>query len=458
LIWDQDLEQQILGSLLSAPKCIPVAAEELTRTDFFLPTHQAIFDSICQLHNQSQTVDPFVVADLLRDNSEFRQRGGRSYLLTLTGLAHVVSDIRDHAALLRRIGLEREGQIIAQGYLSGEVNIEDLHDRTEELLGRSTCSISPLLTLRELFERTPDEPEWLVRGLVARGSITELTAKIKQGKTTFVLAMIAALLASNDFLGLSTSRVPVLYLTEERPSTFTHACRRVGLDPSDDFHLLLRQDSPGDWAKVGTLVLRETERLGVGLVVVDTLSDWAGLKADEENSSGAAHSAMRPLQAVAAKDVGVIVLRHEKKGTASDLADSSRGSSAFGGAADILLALRPGKGAGSGNRRQLISRGRYDDCPGELMLEMQDGEYARVGAGRRLSKKEAKDEILARLPHSVEEALSREQVETLCPEVSKTTIKESLGEIAGAGLLCRQTKLLADPRAYGYWIESGDEA
>ena len=31
------------------------------------------------------------------------------------------------------------------------------------------------------------------------------------------------------------------------------------------------------------MVLREAKRLDAGLVVIDTLSDWAGLKADEEN-------------------------------------------------------------------------------------------------------------------------------------------------------------------------------
>jgi hypothetical protein len=332
-----------------------------------------------------------------------------------------------------------------------------LHQAIGQLLERSAPSASPILSLAELLERTPSEPEWIVRGLLARESITDLAAKIKLGKTHFTLAMIAAILRGQDFLGIPTTRTRVLYLTEERQPTFSAACRRVGLKPGDNLHVLLRSDAPRDWNVTGAIVLREAKRLSVGLVVIDTLSDWAGLKADEENDAGTALAAMRPLQAIAAAGPAVIDLRHDRKGPSADLADSSRGSSAFGGAADILLGLRPATGAGHPNRRQLIGLGRFDDVPADLAIELVDGKYVFLGEGRGIAKRDARQTVLGVLPRHRGEAVSTNEISELCSEVRDTTLKETLKQLVAEGLVRRERPLLPDPRAFGYWLASDGE-
>ena len=175
-------------------------------------------------------------------------------------------------------------------------------------------------------------------GYLARGAITELDAKIKTGKTHFTCDLICAVLAGVDFLERRTSPTPVLYLTEERPATFRTALKRVGLDDTD-LHLAFRSNTKVPWARMGQAVVARAKALGVGLVVIDTLSDWSGLEADKENDAGAALAAMRPLQEMAAAGLAVLVLRHERK-SGGQVGESARGSSAFGGAADILLSLR----------------------------------------------------------------------------------------------------------------------
>lgn len=71
---------------------------------------------------------------------------------------------------------------------------------------------------------------WIVPPWVAALSITEVTGKAKvAGKTTFLLAAVACILRGELFLGHPTQRVRVVYLTEERPATFSAALKRAGL-------------------------------------------------------------------------------------------------------------------------------------------------------------------------------------------------------------------------------------
>ena len=77
----------------------------------------------------------------------------------------------------------------------------------------------PFVTAADMGDDGDFEVPWIVPGIVAEGSITELVAKIKAGKTTFIFDLCSAVLAGADFLGKPTSKRRVVYLTEQsRPS------------------------------------------------------------------------------------------------------------------------------------------------------------------------------------------------------------------------------------------------
>jgi DnaB-like helicase N terminal domain/AAA domain len=452
--WDKNIEELVLGCLLLNNKALPTVVALLRPEDFYLRSHQKIFAAVCALYAENVPADPFTVGDHLRGDDDFEGAGGRDYLLLLAQLPVAVGDARRHAEILKRTSIERTAGGLTHQYLLGSLDLSGLTEALG-LLHQETTAVSPVLSVRELYDQVPPEPAWIVKGLLAREAITDLAAKIKLGKTHFALSMIAAILAGTDFLGFPTTRTNVLYLTEERQSTFTAACRRVGISPGEGFHILLRSRAPRDWASTGALVLKEARRLEVGLVAVDTLSDWAALGTDEENDAGAALAAMRPLQTLAGTGIGILDLRHDRKGVSSDLADSARGSSAFGGAADILLGLRPAKGAGHPNRRLLMGQGRFDGIPPELTVELVDGQYVSLGEGRAIAKRDARESVLRVLPERREEALSANEVEALCPEIGNTTLKETLRQMADEGLIGRDRGLLPDRRAYGHWRVAG---
>jgi hypothetical protein len=239
----------------------------------------------------------------------------------------------------------------------------------------------PWHTAKELAASVSAEPAWIAEPYIAGGAITDLGARVKLGKTRLTLESVAAILRGGLFLGRPTRRVPVVYLTEEAGSTFRQALARAGLLESADLHILLRHDARGTkWPDVVAAAVEKCRETSAQLLIVDTLPDWAEMRGDEENNSGRALEAMQPLRDAAASGLAVVMLRHERK-AGGPVGNSTRGSSAFAGSADILLSLKPADGAAGTTRRLLEGVGRFDGIPAGLTLDLVDGHYVALGEG-----------------------------------------------------------------------------
>ncbi len=305
-------------------------------------------------------------------------------------------------------------------------------------------------TARELAASTPEEPEWLARGIVARGVLTELSAKIKVGKTTFYGHLVRAMLNSEPFLGRETKSAPVVLLTEERQSTIRDWLHRVGLEDEGRLHILHRYDTRSlTWPDIVDQAVAYARTVDAGLLIVDTLPDWAGVRGDSENDAGAALEAMAPLQDAAASNLAVLAVRHDRKG-GGEIGDSARGSSAYGGAVDIILGLRRADSKEHENRRVLLGVGRFDDIPSELTIELQNDRYVSLGSGVDVERQKAKEKILDALPENGEGLMSEgEVVEKV--DMPRTTVRRALEDLTGSGKITRHnTGAGSSGRAAGY--------
>ena len=114
-----------------------------------------------------------------------------------------------------------------------------------------------------------------------------------------------------------------------------------------------------------------------------------GLGAEAEKDAGAAQAAMEPLTRAATEHgIGVLVGRHDRKG-GGEVGESSRGSSAFGGEADILLQLRRVRSdeqadgeAPASNVRLLAARSRFTATPAQdetLRIRLDVAGYTVLG-------------------------------------------------------------------------------
>ena len=185
------------------------------------------------------------------------------------------------------------------------------------------------------------------------------------------------------FLVSLSSRRELSISTEQPDASFRRAIDDAGLTDSHEFEFLSAHFTRGEkWPEVVEAAVLRAIDIKANLLVVDTLHQFAGLRGSSENDSGAALlEAMEPLQTAAAKyGLGVLVLRHDRKGNNLEVGESSRGSSAFAGAVDIVMNLkRPDGRHARPNQRLIQTLSRFSETPGNLLIEWIDGEYRSLG-------------------------------------------------------------------------------
>jgi hypothetical protein len=292
-------------------------------------------------------------------------------------------------------------------------------------------------TARELAAATSERPEWIAPPYVVSGGITELDGKAKAaGKTTWTLALCRSALDGLPFMGQPTVKTPVVYLTEQSPASFRESLRRAGLLERDDFHLLTWHETRGaEWPAIATAAVAKARTVEARLLVVDTLPQFAGMKGDTENDSGAALAAVEPLQAGAADGLAVLMLRHERK-SGGDVGDSGRGSSAFAGAVDIVLSLRRAEGAARPTIRHLHALSRFDETPDLLVIELTPDGYGSLGTETAVAEVEARMRVLSAAPTNEADALKEAELLDAA-EVRRTVGRDAISFHLAAGRVRR---------------------
>jgi hypothetical protein len=188
---------------------------------------------------------------------------------------------------------------------------------------------------------------------------------------------------------------------------------RAKLLDADELHILAWRDTLSiEWTTIVSAAIAEARRVEARLLIVDTLPQWARLAGDSENQSGAALAALAPLQEAAAiHGLAVLIVRHDRK-SGGDLGVAARGSSAFGGAVDILLQLKRPDGSTRPSIRSLHGIGRFDGVPDALMVEWdaKAGIYSALGDERTVSGREARRLLVGAAPNAAEHAQTLEEL------------------------------------------------
>jgi AAA domain/Toprim-like len=278
----------------------------------------------------------------------------------------------------------------------------------------------PFRTARQIAEETPEQIEWIAKPYVAKGAITEISGKVKlAGKTTFGTNLSNRVLDGALFLGEPTTKTPIVYLTEQPPSSWRITLERAGLLGREDFHTLYFKDARGTaWSDVADGAAEHCLKVGAGMLIIDTLGQWAGITGDSENNAGDALAAMLPLQEAAGNGIAVIVLRHDRK-SGGLVGESGRGSSAFSGAADIVMSIRRPEGNTKKTLRVIHAIGRYE-VPEELVIDLTKDGYVALGTTANVAEAEAEQALLSALPRTETEAMTvKELIERA--EVGRTT-------------------------------------
>jgi len=193
------------------------------------------------------------------------------------------------------------------------------------------------------FWARPD-PVFVVPGLVVQGASTSLYSAPGQGKSLLAQDAALGLAVSGVLFGGAVEREPVMYVDHENgEEDFRARARSLGLGPDSDWSLLhyslLFHWKPLDTAAGGAELTSEAMRLGVRLVVLDTLSKT--IDGDENSNDTFARFQRHTLRLLKRVGIGVLLLDHSGK----DASRGTRGASAKLGNVDAQYLL---SSAGSG--------------------------------------------------------------------------------------------------------------
>jgi putative DNA primase/helicase len=309
----------------------------------------------------------------------------------------------------------------------------------------------PVKSLREVVAEAEEAPDFVVKNLLKKGELTDLSGLAKySGKTTFVMYALKAVRDGDVFLGEPTKEARVLYLTEQG-NNFKEAIEGAGLDLDDDgFVVVQHRDIRGEeWTELVEKAIKVCQKHGRDVLVVDTFAAFTKLAGSEENNSGDIRKRMEPLKKAAqSHGLAVLVIRHAGKD------GKGRGSSQFEAEADIVATLKRPEGNHAETVRQLETIGRYGATKSNI--ELTEEGYVPLGSDAKVAFSKAVNIIKDVLPRREEDAIRESTlVEKVKGIVSKSTLIRALRWLEDQEIVMREGEgKKGSP--YTYWLSPRD--
>ena len=351
-----------------------------------------------------------------------------------------------------------------KGDLSDWIDAGGIRERFDSLVSRTPQFILPIKesgfgekellpvkSLREVVAEAEETPDFIVKDLLKRGELTDLSGLAKySGKTTLVMHALKAVRTADVFLGEPSRQARVLYLTEQG-NNFKEAIANAGLDLDDDgFVIVQHRDVRGEeWEMLIEKAVKLCEKDGRDILVVDTFAAFTKLVGSEENNAGDIRKLMEPLKKAAQiHDLAVLVIRHAGKD------GKGRGSSQFEAEVDIVATLKRPEGNHANTVRQLETIGRYGAT--KLNIELTEEGYVPLGSDNKVAFTQAVKIVKGILPGRIENAITEDALaEKARGEVSKGTLIRALRWLVDQQTVVREgSGKKGSP--YTYWLPPSD--
>lgn len=194
------------------------------------------------------------------------------------------------------------------------------------------------------FSGEPPDPDWIVKGLLERGTIAVTSADTGAGKSLICKSMATCVMQGKSWLGRPTSGRRVMFIDEENFLRVIHGrFRALGLTNADRENLryFLRLGvslGASDWVE---RVLGEMETFRPDVLFIDTAA--AATAVDMNDNSGVARLFAGALRPLADMGAAVNLLHHERKiqqGWKRNAGQAMMGARQWAGQADAHIALK----------------------------------------------------------------------------------------------------------------------
>lgn len=294
--------------------------------------------------------------------------------------------------------------------------------------GSSVKTNIDFLGLDDILTASAEEVPWVWNGYLAEACLTVLGGREKGGKSTLTYALIRAILTGDDFLGRNVAPSGVVLLTEKSLASVRKKLEKFAIsEEKGALRVVTRAGVKGRPNLVNNIcdAIAEAKRVGAKVLIVDTLSFWAQLKGDAENSAGSIQQgAVWPFLEAAGEGLAVLVVHHLSKGT-----EELRGSTALGASVDIIVKLH---GVGEArNRRRLATESRFDETPVELVIELEGNQYRVLGTPVDIGADANIEKVLDTLPTDGD-GLTQAEIERMT-QLSQRRVSEALAALIDAG-------------------------
>lgn len=257
--------------------------------------------------------------------------------------------------------------------------------------------------------------KWAWYGYLAAEHLTLFTGLSKvAGKTTLLAHLLVALEHGGDLAG-TVMPGGVLVVSEESAALWQRRITDLGIGDHAEF--LIRpfklRPTQRQWEQfIDSLagLVREHE---YAVVIFDTLSTlWP---VTNENDAAETLTALTPLHRLTEAGAAVLLVHHPRK-SEGDQGKASRGSGALPGFVDIIVELRRFDPQRRDDRRRVLTTySRFDETPGEVVIELTDDGYTAVGT-RAESSRQDRMEVIAELLPDTEPGLTAAEVRDQWPD------------------------------------------
>lgn len=129
-------EQCVLGAIILEGETLITVAEVLEKNDFYLDSHEAIYECMLELSEESNPIDLITISEKLRNKGLLEEVGGINYLTNTTSMIPTTSNVKTYADIVKKKSILRKlikasNEIINIGYDGGE-DIEDILNFAEK--------------------------------------------------------------------------------------------------------------------------------------------------------------------------------------------------------------------------------------------------------------------------------------------------------------------------------------
>lgn len=418
---DLEAEKAALGAMMLDTEALAVGVSCLSPSAFMGAGHAELFAVLTKMYREGAVVDLVTARNALMQAGQLESVGGVDYLVDLSQSVPSAAGIENYCDILlnhqqRRDMLALAGEMTrrAADLTADPMTVAaECRQRLEAVGSGNVRHATQIVPVAASHLGPGEDPDWILRGYIARGHSTLMTSLWKCGKTTWLAHLLAAASQGGD-VGGEVVPCKVLVISEETGALW--AARRDALAIGDNVHFILRPfKGRPDWQgwdgfvdHLAGLVAKHT----YALVVVDPLANLLPVR--DENDAASMLSALMPLGRITEADAALLLLHHPRKGDGGE-GQAARGSGALPGFVDVLVEMRRCTSERSDTRRVLTAYSRFDSTPAEQVLELTEGGYHSCGTKADAVKSDRMGALTDLLP-SEAPGLTAEEVRDLWPD------------------------------------------